>query len=705
MVRRVLSSPWLDRIGVALLCLAHFAVACHASAKSTPTIDEFAHLPAGIVYLRTGSFRFYPHNPPLPRLAAALFAETQGLRVTELAQALEAQANPDAGSPQLNLPNYLLLAELVELENTATPANSRKYFAAFAWGRAAIALWSALTIPVLFAWAASASGRGAGLTAAALWAMCPTVIGHAGLVTTDVPAASLSLVAAWTFARWLDGVARPVTDTTPLTGRATPTHPRWSRALLAGLALGAALLTKFSVVLLVPLFALWLVINAARAAGLSAVWRTLRAPPGRQFFAILALALFVLNAGYLFEGTGTALDRFELASQTLTRPRQPGDPRSADETVRQLAPQRINRFQGSLLGMLPSPVPAMYLVGFDRLKWEAEGKYDLYLRGQWQRQGYWDYYLYGLLVKWPLGTWVLFVVALGGLALNMGKGAFDGLPASAELREARTVGQAASGTRKHGPAAMWLVLAAVPLFVLSVLQDVNLGLRYALPAFPFLLLIASTSAGSAFPKWSRWAALAAVVFNTASVFRVHPHELAYFNEAVGGPRNGRFHLIDSNLDWGQDLRRLAEWVERHPEWSDVELAYWGPIPPERVGFEKHRLAPRDLRQVPRPLWLPSETLNNSGPRPGKYAVSVNFERGMGFRTPLPFDLARTLPPNHPARHGATMLIVPRDAYAWLQHLTPRIEPEIGYSILLYDVSPEDAERVRTLQNGSMPPSE
>ena len=110
---------------------------------------------AGIVYLRTGSFRFYPHNPPLPRLVVALFAETQGLRVTELAQALEARANPEPGAPQLNLPNYLLLAELVELENTATPADARRYFAVFAWGRAAIALWSALTIPVLFAWAAS----------------------------------------------------------------------------------------------------------------------------------------------------------------------------------------------------------------------------------------------------------------------------------------------------------------------------------------------------------------------------------------------------------------------------------------------------------------------------------------------------------------------------------------------------------------------
>ena len=694
MVRRVLNSPWFDRVGVAALCLAHFAVVCHASGKSTPTIDEFAHLPAGIVYLRTGSFRFYPHNPPLPRLAAALFAETQGLRVTELAHALEARANPEAGAPQLNLPNYLLLAELVELENTATEAGAQRYFAAFAWGRAAIALWSALTIPVLFAWAASAYGRGAGWTAAALWAVCPTVIGHAGLITTDVPAASLSLVAAWTFARWLCGTQHPSLDRSGEVEQS----PRWSRALVAGFALGAALLTKFSVILLVPIFALWMLVHVARTSGVSSIWRTIRSRLGRQFLAILALALFVLNSGYLFEGAGTALDRFEFASQTLTRPRQPGDPRCADEAVRQLAPQRINRFQGSLLGMLPSPVPAMYLVGFDRLKYEAEGKYDLYLRGRWQRQGYWDYYLYGLLVKWPLGTWVLFTLAAAAWIIRrvVRRGATGGLSDSAESPEVRTGGQAASGTPHRGPAAIWLLLAATPLLVLSLLQDVNLGLRYALPAFPFLFLFISTTAGRDFPRWGRWAALAAVAFNTASVFRVHPHELAYFNEAVGGPRNGRFHLIDSNLDWGQDLRRLAEWVEQHPEWSGVELAYWGPIPPELVGFAKHRLAPRDLPGVPRELWLPSEKSGGSGLRPGKYAVSVNFERGMSFRTPLPFDVAKSLPPNHPARHGATMLMVPRDAYAWFQHVTPRIESEIGYSILLYDVSPADAQRIRAL---------
>jgi hypothetical protein len=50
----------------------------------------------------------------------------------------------------------------------------------------------------------------------------------------------------------------------------------------------------------------------------------------------------------------------------------------------------------------------------------------------------------------------------------------------------------------------------------------------------------------------------------ASTLSVYPHELAYFNELAGGPRNGHKHLLHSNLDWGQDLLRAAEWQRQHP---------------------------------------------------------------------------------------------------------------------------------------------
>src|SRR5207247_4884940 len=97
----------------------------------------------------------------------------------------------------------------------------------------------------------------------------------------------------------------------------------------------------------------------------------------------------------------------------------------------------------------------------------------------------------------------------------------------------------------------WLLIFLLPVLAMSFLTDINLGLRYVLPALPFLYLFAGSAVQAGRPAWIRLLAAAAIVWNLAALARIHPHELAYFNELVGGPANGRFHLIDSNLDWGQ----------------------------------------------------------------------------------------------------------------------------------------------------------
>ena len=61
--------------------------------------------------------------------------------------------------------------------------------------------------------------------------------------------------------------------------------------------------------------------------------------------------------------------------------------------------------------------------------------------------------------------------------------------------------------------------------------------------------------------------------------RVHPHYLAYFNEAAGGPANGYHLLVDSSLDWGQDLIRLREWAV-HEKVGTLKLSYFGTADPE-----------------------------------------------------------------------------------------------------------------------------
>jgi hypothetical protein len=647
-------------VAVVLLCVfAHLALLSRIIAESTPTVDEVAHLPAGYSYGDRGTFRLYRHSPPLARLLAAAVAQH------------DRPAIPYDRSWVRDEPaNHWRFAFETQLANAGTTAAQQRYLAAFTHARRATALWSAVTIPVLFAWGWWWFGPAAGALAAALWALCPNVLAHAGLVTTDLPAASAGLWACFAFALWL-------------------ARPTWSRAAAAGALLGVAQLVKFSSLALYPVFVVWFLASLRRRGG--------RAPlSSRKVLAqgvgLLLASVLVIDAGYLFERVGEPLGGFPFLSRVLTRPRRPGDvppPATTDPLYRTVRGQRVNRFAGTWVGGVPSPLPYHLVAGFDEQKFEAEGWYPMYLRGRFAepvpppgtaaggapappRRGWWYYYLYALALKVPIGTWVL-ACAAAVLALVR--------PLKAPLL----------------PIA---ALAAVPVAAVSGLTDLNLGLRYVLPALPFVFLLAGSLVASGRPRWCTGLALVALLANLVSVARVHPLELSYFNALAGGPLRARWHLIDSNLDWGQDLRRFARWLDAHPDWErEVRLGYMGHVSPEFEGLRRYRLPPRDLRAVPDARLLPGEERlrpDTWGPLPGKYAISVNFERGMPFRTPAPLAELAAIAVSRPGAlvGGSQMIDMPRGALAYFQHLTPRIDPSVGPSILLYDVSLAEANRAR-----------
>jgi hypothetical protein len=68
-----------------------------------------------------------------------------------------------------------------------------------------------------------------------------------------------------------------------------------------------------------------------------------------------------------------------------------------------------------------------------------------------------------------------------------------------------------------------------------------------------------------------------------------PRYLSYFNAAAGGPRGGAKHLVDSNLDWGQDLPRLKRWMDAHGV-HEVDLAYFGTADPHAYGIAFRKVA-------------------------------------------------------------------------------------------------------------------
>ncbi len=230
------------------------------------------------------------------------------------------------------------------------------------------------------------------------------------------------------------------------------------------------------------------------------------------------------------------------------------------------------------------------------------------------------------------------------------------------------------------------VLAAISLFT-----DICLGLRYILPIFPFVFVatgkvvpwvVGLGAPGAAVGDRGRGAALAA---NGLAVATIHPHYLAYFNRVAGGPDRGSEHLIDSNLDWGQDLVTLGRWLRANHPGRPVGLAYFGQMNPsllkmsrDPAGFDWF-LPPADgtfrpMAGDPSRLVGPARRLT-----PGLYAVSASLVRGLPWRF---YDSVSLIPPHQVGWQAAWS--ADADAFSYFAAFEPIAR--VGYSIFVYEVT-------------------
>jgi len=491
--------------------------------------------------------------------------------------------------------------ELVDL-------NGPRYFHLLTMARWACIPLSLLGGYVCFRWARELYGLGAGLLSLTLWCFSPNIIAHAQLITPDAGTTIFGLVAAYAFWLWLK-------------------KPTWLRANGVGVTLGLALLCKapWAVLFLVwPL--LWTVYR----------W-PLRWSDGKrqllrevgQLTVGLLLGIFVLNLGYGFEGSFQLLGDYRFASKTLTG--------ATDDPSQEPAPE--NRFAGTWLGKVPVPLPKCYLMGIDCQQFEFESnRWGSYLRGKWRHGGWWYYYLYGLAIKVPLGTWVLMLLAL------------------------------LVGFSRRGYSASWrdelvlLVPIAVVLTLISSQTGINNHLRYVLPIFPFAFIWASKIAQAVRFRSRTVCVIAAagLLWSVTSSLWYYPHSLSYFNELVGGPKGGHFHLGSSNIDWGQDLFYLKRWLDEHPEAKPLYTACDSVLAPHQLGIEECGRPPAG----PPAVTVSTDPEHPIGPVPGWFAASV-------------YQI-----------HGET-----REIEYFLE-----FEPVAmaGYSVYIYHITLEDANRVRRL---------
>lgn len=547
------------RMAVLLLLTIHASLLAYAATRHSPTFNEPGHLVAGISHWQFGRFELYRVNPPLSHMIAAL---------PVIAVGAETDWNNFHESPGAR-PIFSMGREFIA-------ANGERSIWLFTLARLACIPFSLLGGYICFRWARELYGVAAGILASILWCFSPNILAHAELVTPDIAATSLGVTAAYVFWHWLE-------------------KSTWSQALLAGLVLGLAELTKFTWVILFGLWPLlWIIFQLKQQRKPE---NHLREPRrwfarGSQLTLILLLAIYVINLGYRFEGSGTRLGKFNFVSATL-------------KGTGQKATESGNRFRGTIFENVPVPFPRNYLLGIDIQREDFENfRHPSYLRGKFQNRGWWYYYLYAAAIKVPLGTWVLFLLTCLSYA---------------KLRK-RMMGTISDS-----------VVLLLPVVVIFALVSSQTGFshhfRYVLPCFPFVFIwisqIATTIVRS---QWKSVVASFAILWTIASSLGCYPHHIAYFNELVGGPEGGRAHLIHSSLDWGQDLLHLKDWQEKHSQAKPLNLVYYGNFDPANLGID---FAVPSTHPKLRIGW---ESNRDRLMRPGWYAISVNYLVGYPWRS-------------------------------------------------------------------------
>jgi hypothetical protein len=580
----------------------------------SPTLNEPGHLVAGLSNLQFREFEIYRVNPPLVRMVGALPVVLSGAKMNWNS----APSGPTAR------PEFALGEDFVA-------ENGQRSVWLITLARWMCIPFSLLGGYVCFRWGRELYGPTAGLLALTLWSFCPNILGYGQLISTDVPAAALALAAGYTFWRWLE-------------------QPTWWHVFVSGLVLGVAELTKATLVIFYPLWpVLWTVYRWSEwRSAFSGQVRHESAPTspkgsgkawqGLRELTMLAvrmiIGIYVINLGYGFEGSCTRIEDFRFVSAIL----------SADKAQERAPIVGGNRFADSWLASVPVPLPKNYVLGIDLQKKDLEDySVPSYLRGQFQDKGWWYYYLYALVIKVPLGTWMLIF-----LAATRGIWRWGSSPRPLPSRE-----REGNGWRDE-----FILLA--PAFIILVFVSSQTGfsehMRYVLPIFPFFFVWISRVAvvfepsrprepngtemrsdvqetglarlaGPTRNKLSRQRIFAGLILSSltwsiVSSLSVYPHSLSYFNELVGGPTGGPKHLIHSNIDWGQDLLFLKKWLEMHPEAKPLKLAYFGYFDPKYAGIKYTAPAVPRLRN--------GENPEDASIPPGWYAISVNFVQGLPY---------------------------------------------------------------------------
>ncbi|MFH1175171.1 MAG: glycosyltransferase family 39 protein [bacterium] len=623
---------------IALVLLSIMAVCAITSmAGDSAIVDEIAHIPAGYSYLKYGDYRLNPEHPPLIKDLAGLPLQFMNLKF------------PEKHSTWTQDVNGQWEAGWHFIYHIGNDADNIIF-----WARIPMVLVMLLLGFYLYRASREWFGEKEALLALALFAFCPNIIAHGRFVTTDVGAAAFIFISIYYFLKW---ITHPLPTSPSEKGR----NAKNSKNILkASIALALAQLAKFSAVLLIPAFLIIVFVytiakiiqnykTEKQCSAFAVIWRYFGG-----LLAIFISAFILIGVFYLPHTKNMPVDKIYAQIDTG------------------LPSEKVKSINNLLKKMASNPIlkpHSYYLTGFAMVVGRVAGGNTTFFLGKVTNQSFRAYFPVVYLAKTPLATLILTataiimalistIFALKPLILGKWKKMlFDFFHYILEKIHILT-------------ALLFIFIYAYT----SITGNLNIGFRHLIPILPFIFMLVGYEIIKIFKKTKskhhkvfELVLCGLILWLIGANICIYPHYAAYFNEAAGGPKNGYKIVTDSNVDWGQDLKRLGQWVEKN-KIENIKVDYFGggsskyyfckrTINPSLIGEES--LAENKAYDCRNSFY--EEWHANNGETSGWIAVSATFLQNSLWNK---------------QQFG-------EKDYEWLRQREP--DAMIGYSILMYKI--------------------
>jgi hypothetical protein len=515
------------------------------------------------------------------------------------------------------------------------------------WGRMPVLLLGISLAVLVFLWSREMFGLAGGVLSLSLFCFDPNFIAHSGLVTTDVGVTLFmfgTVYFLWRLCRRIEVMS----------------------VVLFLIFFGLAFVTKFSAALLVPIF--WLAVlgrmicpyewPVGTKGRMTLATFSARLAVLSGLFVAASLSAFIMiwaSYGFRYSAAADPEQAAKAESQVLPlgpvtslgtgEQKQPsgGAPQDRDRTKENTAPQpevslmpwrepghlpieavvrntartevllkqwpdghfpenqTIEKMPAAPLGLIGRGIlfakknkllPEAFLYGFAYVRM-ASLRRASFLLGEYSNVGFRSYFFWTFLLKTTLPA--LLAIVAGVVCALMRK-----VPWQSRMA--------------------FIIVPIGVYLIMSMVNRISIGHRHLLPVYPFLYVLA----GGLALEWAKVgkgrhpqiiAAIALLAIPASCLFvfsppwrpvPVHPNYLAYFNELGGGPLNGYKYLVDSNLDWGQDLKQLKAWLEKRNVKQPIYFCYFGMADPRYHGIACYNMgggylfAPRQPLNLLRP---------------------------------------------------------------------------------------------------------